>query len=375
MFLPIPDAFGLPKQAVFIILGFTLVASSLMSKESKTLTFRNRWIGLIFIYVIFSSFLLHFFIPLFSSSPKFMVASIQTHLTALSIILAILIIQCLVEWTDNLNRWVSISKFLCWLGFGFSVYAIIQFLGLDQIFHSDLTWLNSASGKGDYFEPYRMMTFLGNKRETACFIAMLSPMCLMFKGLRYKVIYIVMAFTVILTFSFTGIFTLIMGFLFYLLFSGKWKLSLAGFSSLPLIGIGLLKLDPNFFNFYGKGELWKNVFIGTPFFIGHGLGSFPLLGYEAGKGEILYRALNADFELLQIFSSGGFILVVLVLGYLLSLLRKVILAQNSMLLIGYTAGFLAFLVTTVGASPLHFPALALIGILYVSSLEAQTQGV
>ncbi|KKL15240.1 hypothetical protein LCGC14_2507590, partial [marine sediment metagenome] len=284
MFLPIKDAFGIPKQAVFIVVGFTLVASSFMNTNSKTLTFKNKWIGLVFIYTIFLSFVWHFFIPLLSNSPKFMVASLQTYLTTMSIITAILLIQCLVEYTDDLNRWVKVAKFLCWVGFGFSIYALIQFCGLDQIFHNGLTWFNNPYGTEDHFVRYKMVTFLGNKRETACFLAMLSPMALMFKGLRYKIVYGVIAFTILLTFSFTGILALTVGFLIYLLLSNRWKIFLVGVLATPLIGWGLLKLDPHFFNFYGKGLLWKKVFLGTipDFFLGNGLGSFPLLAYKGG---------------------------------------------------------------------------------------------
>ena len=55
IFLPIPDAFGLPKDAVFIILGFSMISMGLMNTGTKTLTLRNKWLALIFVYVILHS--------------------------------------------------------------------------------------------------------------------------------------------------------------------------------------------------------------------------------------------------------------------------------------------------------------------------------
>ena len=377
MFLPIPDAFGLPKQAVFIILGFVMVAYSLMNKDTKTLTLRNRWLSLTFIYTTLSSLGYYFFLPLLFSKEKYIGFSISTILAMLTIILSILIIQTLVEWTNDLNRWVKTGKFLSWLGFGFSLYALIQFCGLDQIFSSNLEWVHNPYNltQGNFFDNHRMITFLGNKRETACFLAILSPMCLMFKGLKYKIMYAVIALTILITSSFTGMFSLTAGFFLYLLLSGKWKLALTGILSTPLIGWGLLKINTDFFNFYGKGEIWKNVFLGTipKFLFGHGLGSFPLLGYKKGDDLVI----NADFELLQLLSDGGLVLVILVIGYVITLYRRIFLeflSSNSMLLIGYIVGLTTFLIIMVGASPLHFPALLLIGLCYVACLEAQTQG-
>lgn len=377
-FLPIPDAFGLPKTVVFIIGGFLLVAMGLMNKESKFLTLRNKWIGATFIYVILSSFGYHFFLPLLTNTNKFIGFSLNANLSTMTIILSILIVQSLVEWTDDLEKWVKVGKFLCWLGFGFSIYALLQFCGVDQIFHKDFYWMNSTDPgtyQGDFFKNYRMITFLGNKRETACFLALLSPMCLMFKGLRYKIIYGVMILVILLANSFTSTLAIVVSLLVYLLLTRRWKLLLLWIMSIPLIGYWLLKIYPSFFNFYGKGELWKDIFLGSlpKFFFGHGIGSFPLLRYKVGTTV----AINAEFELLQLLSDGGIILVILVIGYIVTLYRRLILeflSSNSMLLIGYTVGLTTFLTLSIGASPLHYPALFLVGIVYVSALEAQTAG-
>ena len=383
VFLPIPDAFGLPKQAVFIILGFSLIGIGLMNTNTKALTLKNKWLALIFIYVVLHSFGYYFFTPLIKTKEQVIGFSMNAQLATLTIILSLLIIQCLVEWTDDLKKWVVTGKFLCWLGFAFSIYAIIQWLGLDQIFHGDLRWVDNASPTNDgaemHFVRYRMVTFLGNKRETACFIAMLSPMALMFKGLKYKIIYGVMCLTIVLTASGSSCFALIIGFLLYLLLTRRWKVFLGGVLSMPLIGWGVLKAYPNFFNFYGKGGLWKNVFMGSipRFFVGHGIGTFPLLKYKVVSGAYEMVAINADFELLQLLSDGGLILLVLAMGYVVTLYRRVILeflSSSSMLLIGYTVGLTTFLILTIGASPLHFSALLLIGVCYVASLEAQLEG-
>ena len=209
--------------------------------------------------------------------------------------------------------------------------------------------------------------------KTACFITLLSPMCLMFKGLRYKLIYGLMFLTVLITYSAIAILAFIFGFILYLLLSRRWKWSMVGFVSLLTGGIVFLRIKPDFFDLYGKLQLWKEIFIGTMprFIFGHGIGSFPLLNYKVGNT----LAINVDFELLQLLSDGGLILVVLVMCYVATLYRRILLeflSSNSMLLIGYTIGLTIFIMLSFGSSPLHYPALLLIGIMYVCGLEAQT---
>jgi hypothetical protein len=204
-------------------------------------------------------------------------------------------------------------------------------------------------------------------------------MPLMFKGLRYKIIYLIMAIAVGITMSTISIIAFTLGLLLYLLLSWKWKLAIGWFLSLPLITLGLLKLQPDFFTLYGKMTLWKDVFLGSipRFFVGHGIGSFPLLKYKVMSGTYEMVALNAECEPLQLLSDGGLILLVLIVGYVLTLYRRIILeflSNNSMLLIGYSVGLSVFTIISLKASPLHYPALLLIGLVYLASLEAQTGG-
>ena len=373
IFIPFTkEVFLSPKDMVFTLLGFILIAYSYISKDIKTSTFKNKWLGFIFIYTILQFGWL-FYLPLLSKSDKIL-WNLWNYLPTINIILAILLIQTLVEYTDNLYRWVNVSKVLIWLGVGFAIYALLQYLGLDQIFHSHLNWLDEATPNvpGGAFKTYRMVTFFGNRMQTATLLALVSPLCLMFRDLRYKVAYILICGIVILTMSAINIVAMVVGLMSYLLLTKKFKYALI-LSGACVIGTILIYFyRPDFFNLYGKLDLYKRVFIDTKdtFFTGKGIGSF--LKYRYDVGGLLVDKLG--FEPLQVLFEGGAILLTLVLIYITNLFMRIIMAKESMLLIGYTSALVSFLVISLGGYTFHIAPFALIGIILISGIEAQLQG-
>lgn len=374
IFIPFTkEVFLSPKDMVFTLLGFILVAYSYISNDIKTSTFKNRWIGFIFIYTI-----LHFgwlfYRPLLLANNK-VLWNLWNYLPTINIILAILLIQTLVEYTDNLYRWLNASKVLIWLGVGFSIYALLQYLGLDQIFSSKMYWMMSSASnqyKGGSFENYRMVTFLGNKMQTATILALVSPLCLMFRDLRYKVAYILIGGIIILTMSAINIIAMVVGLMAYLLLTKKIKhfLLLSGACVIGTILIYFYK--PDFFNLYGKFDLYKRVFIDTKdiFFTGKGIGSF--IKYRYDVNGLLVDKLG--FEPLQVLFEGGIILLTLVSIYIVNLFIRIASAKKSMLLIGYTSALASFLIISLGGYTLHIAPFALIGIILTSGIEGQLQG-
>ena len=362
-FLPIKeDAFFMPKNLLFTLFGLIFIGVNYLYKRNRN--FSNKWLGLILIYIS-----LHFgwfFIKpmIFSGIEGKMVWNLWNFLPTMNTVIAILLIQILVENTDNLYRWLNLSKILIWLSVGLAVYGILQYIGIDQVFGGFKWVLLTRSGK--------MTTFFGNSMQTATYLAIISPLCLMFKDLLYKIFYLVIAIAIFMTQSYLSFAVFIAGLLSYLVFTKKPKLALLGFLLCALSFVIFLNLRPEFFNMYGKIELYKQVFIDgcNTFFTGSGIGIFPFLNYKIG----VCWMNDLGIEYLQAFREGGIILVVLISGYLINLGYKIFNTEKTMLLIGYSASMVAFIIAGLGGYTFHLAPLSLIGLVYVSSIEAQLQG-
>lgn len=367
------EGFWAVKECVYVLLGFTVIALSWILNDKKFRVFKNRWLGALLIFSIFS-FGWYFYRPiLFQNVDGKVLWNIWNFRPTLNIILALLLIQVLVEYTDNFKRWVIVAKILCWMGFLMSVYAILQWLGLDQVFRQRWEWehVNNVVLRKTY-----MVTFFTNRILTANYISIVSPLFLMFKELRYKLMYLSVFLALIMSESTVSIIAFILGLIVYLLLSKKFKLLIGTvILSIGLV-ISLMQIYPNFLSLSGRMPLWEKSIQyilnqGSEFF-GLGLGKYPLLFNLGAK-----VAFSAHNEVIQMFCEGGIVLLIIFLGYFFTLFRRVIykvFTDNNMLLIGYTAAIVAYIITCLGIFPMRIAPLALIGILYISSLEVQTHG-
>lgn len=364
--LPINNGFLFPKEMIFFIGGMSLLSLPHILQKRKYDIFSNRYIGLILLYIIIS-FGWYFYMPMLRGIP--VKWNLWNYLPTINTILTIFLIQSLIEHTDNLKRWLDLSKFLCWFGFILSVYAIIQFCGLDQIFDFNFNWTFPATPHvTDRFVFWRMITFFGNPKETATFLIIISPLCLMFKDFKYKVFYSTIILAIILTQNHWAFIYLGVSIILYLLFTKKFRLSLIFFILLFIGGIFLSFKYPRILNsLTEKFGLWKEIWLEgcKKFFTGFGLGSFSIKNFSIGQ----YHVKNAMFDLLQIFHDGGIILAGLVIAYLLNLAKRVFFAKKNMLLMGYSISFITFLCFSVGAWVTYFAPCALLGILNISAIE------
>lgn len=337
-----------------------MIGYNLIAQKERVLIFKNKWIGLILIYVILS-FGWYFYRPIvFVKEGQKIMWNVRYFLSAVDVILAIFIIKDLVEYTDNLNRWVTIAKVLCWTGFSFSVYAILQYLGLDQIFTKNLKWVH----------PNKMITFMGNSMHTANFIAILSPLCLMFKDLRYKLFYLFAFIALVLVDSVLSLGAFIVGFLLYLFFMKRFRLTLFLLFLLFISGIILWIYHPQYLSFSGRLELWQMVFDSwkEKAFTGWGLGAFSFQNFKDSTGSI---AIACENDYLHILHDGGLFLFVLVCGYLVNLFKRIILSKDSMLNRGYVISLIVYMFIAGGSFIIWIAPMALIGLIYISALETQ----
>lgn len=363
IFLPgTADNFWLPKDTVFLILGFSLIAYNFISKKEKIISFKNTWIGLILTYLVLSLGY-YLYAPLVMAREGQKIPwNIWNFIPSIQAILAVILIKDLVEYTGNLERWVYIAKVLCWVCFAFCVYAILQLCGLDQIFTSKYTWVQR------HFSA-KMITFLGDSMHTANFVAVLSPLCLMFKNLRYKIIYALVFIVLALIGSFISMLAFWVSLLIYSLAMKKKNYSvyiiLGGMAAWTLIFFFM----PFYFSFSGRWEMWKTVLSGwfnRPL-TGWGLGSLAVKKY-IWDGKMILHPLN---DYIQTLHDGGIILLVLISGYLIGLFKRIIAAKESILLLGYTISLVSFLLICSGSFLLSISPFAVIGIIYISAIEAQ----
>ena len=364
MVIPLPklnDIFWIPRETVFVLGSISLIGIGLICQQYKNLVLKNMWLGLILIYSALS-FIITFYLPFVFNNPN---GSIVWNLWAIrptiNLILSIFLIQTLVEYTDNLNRWVKLGEVLCWVLFSFSVYAIFQFFHIDPIFNKNTQWILGGDN-------HIILTF-GNTNLAGNFLAILSPLCLMFKKFRFKLFYILAFEAIVLTQSSLSLVAFIIGFLIYLLMTNKTKWFFLLILVLVSGSLTLSHYFPAFFSFSGRLTLWKEIFKVSKesLFFGSGLGSLAFRNMTLSTTKIL----SAHCEPLQILSEGGLVLSTLVFGYLITLFKNIFFTKKTMLLIGYVSAFSSFLIISLGSFPFRIAPLALIGIIYIASLEAQ----
>ena len=371
-----------PKEIGFFIGSSLIFSVSMFLEKTQAVLFNNKWIAVFFVLCT-----LHFgwlfYKPAFNiysqwqySMPVNSIGPLITNLFGLmktasyfiSILLGILLIKTLFE---NLSKkdWVNISKFLCWVGFILSIYSMLQWFGIDQIFLSKnwhLNHSNSVVMKKDF-----MMTFLSHHVLSSNFIALTAPLCLMFKDMRYKIFFIVMAISIFMADSLTSFAALAISSFAYLLFTTQFRKLILICVLFIVLSMFLGQKHPYFFSTNSRGSLWKESITDTiknvPW-TGFGIGSFPKK-YKIGKEVVL----NAHNEFVEVFNEGGFLMLIIVCGYLITLSRRSIIAifdQRNIMTICFFCGFLGLFVISNGSFPFRFAPLATLGILYIAGLES-----
>jgi len=347
---------------VFIILGIIFIASSWLSRNKERTTFYSPWISFILIY-----FALHFgwmFLkPLFINDARGMVVwNMWTIIPTINVFLGIIMVQTLVEYTDDYQRWINVAKVLVWLGFGLSCYGLLQHFGLDQIFKNTRKLFD-----------IQVVMFFGNPMLAGHFLAIIAPLPLMFKGLRYILIYLTMGIVCYLTGSDAAIGVFVFSSLVFLALSHRWGW-LISYATLALCG-GLWQIlhKPSFLDLSGRLLLWKGVlnFCKEAPLTGFGLGHFFNRHFNPDP-EIISWAHTAHNEFLEILHDWGIVGLVLVVGYLFFLFRRLrlmLLVDRSIILNGFASAFIGYLLIAQVGFPLRIAPLALIGILYIACLE------
>lgn len=367
IFIPfIKDSFWFPKQYVYLMFGFILIGLSYIQTSLKSICFKNKWIGFMIIYVTLSfCYFALTNILLFRQGIR-IVWNVWNFLPTINFLLGLFLIQTFVEYTDSKLRWVSIAEFICYFTAIYSCYGIMQYFKLDQIFNfSGFKWVHTNHLHG----------FLGNSMLMANLLAIISPLYLMFKQLRFKIMYAIVILTIILADSTTSLlavgFTL---FVYFLIVSKHRKLIGIAGSLLSIISLTLIVIfKPSLLDLGERIWIWRQTLplIKTNFLTGCGIGSFAMNQFTDPANNSL--AVQAHCEPIQILNEGGFILFVFVFGYLATLFIRImeVLRNNaSYVFIAYVLGLISFIIISLPGFPLRIAPLALMGIIIISAIES-----
>ena len=364
------DSFWIPKEMVFVAGGIIFISSSLIFKCNKKTEYKNVWLAILlmycsigFVWLFWRPLILNYLNP--DNKPLWNFWNFRPFM---NLLVGTFVLRTLVEYTDSLGRWIQISKLFVWSGLVISVYAILQYFGIEHKYWGDVLIWNYSNGVAD--RSIHMITVFFNEFLTGNFVAMVSPMCLLFKQGRYKIIYFVMFVCVILTHSVLSIAAFIAGFTTYLFLTGRMKLSVLLLVLCVSGGIFCMYQHPgsywnNFISSSGRIPLWKDairLWMESPY-IGHGLGKFALFQ--------MYKpvALSAHNEFIQCLFDLGLLGFIPIVGFMVNVFMDILSSERSMLLICYISGFFSFLVVSLGGFPLRIAPLALVGICYVAGLS------
>ena len=384
------DPFWKPKEGIFIVLGFVFLASCWLTKKSNRYVFESKWLSMILIYVALL-FGWNFIWPYITnietlnlidksvnatySIPLVLPSIWYTVLPTLNVILALLLVYHLVEHTDSITlRWVGIIKVVCWVGFGFAVYSILQFLGYDQIFPK----ITLSTRWEEIMKEYRMFTFLGNKMLSSNIIAAITPLFMIFRTKKY---YLSMVICLIALCLFKSAFNLgvaIFGISVILFLQGKGKVAI-GTLLIALALVVVFKRHTNIpelvkgFYLNGRVDMAKRVIMESKGSVltGDGLGS---MFRDFSPTEASWKRFHSSHNMLiDIYKEMGLIGIVLVFGYLFNLFKRLYILflnnRQSIFLVGLCGGFLSYLMMSMGSFPHRIAPLALLGIIYMAGIE------
>lgn len=359
------DPFWIPKEFIFVVFSSLIICFSFIYNDVKVRTFRNKWIALIFIFSILI-FAVEFFYPLIFNNDKGAVAwNLKIIRPNINFILGVFLTVTLIENTSDFSEWVRILKLMIYIGSLFAVYGILQYFGIDQIFGGNKFLVDGREIK--------MVTFLGNKMLTGHYIAMISPLCLMFKNMWYRIAFIVMGVAILLTGSVVALISYFVGLYVYLLMNKRF-LYMIIISVLSILALFLMNKFYSGFLYDGnRFWLWLETIKNNsrPFF-GNVIGSYGMVFKQGLNSQV--NVIHAHNEFVQLYWEGGLLLLIFIIGYICSLFKRIILEffeDNSILLIGTTAGLCAWIIISLAGFPLRIAPMAVVFIIYISCLEAQ----
>jgi hypothetical protein len=352
-----------PKEAMFGVFSSLIIGFSFL-KGNGSVKYVNKPV-FAFVILVVVQFFLYFYLPTFDIKDN---GSYGVNMWAvkpfINIMLGILLIKTLVENLSS-KDWIRIFKFLCWCGFSVSVYALFQWVGIDPIGDNfEKNFVNDM-----FSRPQSMTTTLSHHTLTACFIALLAPLNLMFSEKRYKAFFLTSFVCLCLVDSILALGCFFVTFIIYLVFCKRFKVIACVFIVLVASLFFLNKTNTHFFSSSGRVAIWKNSVVDV-------LSHKPFRGFGHGSYAKKYSdktiVLFAHNDYVQELNEGGIPGFVILMFFIYGLFYKCLynIAQKFFIAdIVILCTFIGLCLMCFGTFVFHYPPLAVIGILYISYIE------
>ncbi len=371
------DSFWVIKEAIFVAGSLAIFSYSFLCRSNFT-NLKDKYLSAFLLYVTVG--FIWFFYSSFVTANGKVSWNFWNFRPTINVLCAIVLMKILYEYAESMKEWVNIGKVIAWLGGLFAVYSIFQYFGIDQIFNKEGIKFLYTNGKQNGEE--QMVTFFGSAFISSAFLATCSPMCLIFRGVQYKILYGFIFTALVLMNKTMALMAFGCGLYCYLIMNGDWKKIVYLSSVIFLGGIVYYFKNPNFYEFTGRPAIWIaswEAFLKAPFF-GHGLGFFEMLSLKAQTLDLSnggYKDIHITFahnEFIQNLVDLGLVGSAIYLAFMTDVFKKIFYAEKNILLIGYTAGLISVVVLCFGSFPLRIAPIALVAIIYITSLLYQCKG-
>lgn len=371
-FLTLPlsaNGWWLPKDMVWMLGSFMLASSPFWNPPSCQ-TAPNRYLG----FFLLSSVALFGWLVCW---PQLQVNGTQyvplirlpwnfgPLWPALTLFGSVLALDALVRHTDSLRRWDRIALHLVRIGSVLALYAIAQRFNLDPIRYE--------FGFGSHGQTAPVTVF-GNPTITGTFLAICTPLCLMFRDRRYRWGALSLCWAGLL--STLSAISLVAAWLacclVWMSYRKRWTAIWALVGGLGA-SLWMLWASPEFFNWGGRVQMWQTAwafFLRHPLnvWIGYGMGA---VGILTSRGFWTFGYLHN--EPLQVLFEHGVIGLVLVGLALFVTARRVWESPKSASLWAWVGAALAYGMVACFTFPLRIGTTVMVGIVIWAALEAHVQ--
>jgi len=382
VFVPwVANPFWEPKTAVFQVGCWLFIIWTLFGPTTSRATWPNPWLKWVLGWVILSVGW-QFWKTLILRAPTSEMVVIfnwYTMIPTINVLTGCLVVYLLVtRYLPSLRLSFQLSQWMCYGAFAVAVYAILQYLGVDQFFrHSEYVTNIQNYGLALYV-PALMVGHFGNVGETASYLAIHLPLFLMFQERRFFVFFLIVVLAIVLTGRLYALVAGGVGLMTYA-FIRCWHRSptmrqwFIGSMVIGLLAAGVmgwqyrtrLTSDTRWPVWVATVTEWRH----SPW-MGHGMGSFPQDFYQDAETiKAKYPAIatqdGAKFtlnEFLQGLYELGLIGMVPVVLLIINMFRRSFMASKSILKAGWVSAAVIFLTMSLLHVTWYMAPIGLVGL-------------
>ena len=367
------NGFWAPKAAVWTT-GWFLLASSGWWAPAMRSTPHLPWLGMLMAWM-----LMRFCWQLYPNQlmmpgtveravvMRWPMAALPTMLTAFASFLAL---EALVRHSDYLLRWQRVAMWLGWTA------GLVALYGVAQLLHLDPLQLGSQATMGRAGASNVPITVFGNQGLTAQYLAIVAPLCLIFRPWVYRIFYGLMAVVILASTSLTSVIALWVSTLIVLAYRRCWWLCLS-LVGIALVGVVYVHLTHQAATIYTPSDrlvMWSQawtVWKAAPLlaWTGFGLGAV-----ESAHINGFWGWAHLHCEPLQIIFELGVIGGGLLMGFLITVGHRLWVMPKSLASMGWIASLVSFSLISLVNFPLRIGATLMLGVLSLAAVLSYHEG-